>query len=223
MTTASHDCRGSSPHERSDMSGRTCSRWLRACMRAKPVVLMRRFGQNATGASAVEFSLIAVPFISLIAATVQTGLVVWTSQTLDDSLQKAVRAIYIGSFQAANQGQTSSTVLNNLKAKMCGTSSGRIATVFDCNNLKLDVVLSSTFNAAVVPVALNPTTRTWATSFGTRYTCASPGSIVVVTAAVKYPVFFSFLNVGVPTFSDGARLLQSTAVFRTEPNDTSSC
>lgn len=182
------------------------------------------FRADATGAAAVEFSLVAIPFISLLAAILQNGLVVWTGQNLDDSLQKATRVIYTGAFQTANSGQTNSTtLLSNLKEKMCGTSTARIVTTFDCNNLKLDVTTSSTFAAAAVPVALNASTRTWATNFGTRYTCAAPGSVVVVTAAVKYPVAFSFLNVGVPTFSDGSRLIQATAVFRTEPNDTSSC
>lgn len=185
----------------------------------------RSFHANVTGATAVEFSLVALPFISLIAAIIQNCLVVWTAQTLDDSLQRATRAMYTGGFQTANSGQTSSASLDKLKANICGTSSAKIVQVFSCSNLKLDVFVSPNFAgaASLVPIALNSSTKNWATNFGTRYACGSPGSIVVVTAAVKYPVFFSFLNVGVPTFSDGSRLIQSTAVFRTEPNDTSSC
>ncbi len=193
-------------------------------LRAGPFAdLARSFRANATGATAVEFSLVAFPFISLLAAIIQTGLVVWTGQNLDDSLQRAARAILTGNFQGSNQSQTSTANLAKLKEILCGTTSAKIVQVFDCSNLKLDVATSSTFGTASVPVALDTQTKTWAANFGGRYMCAAPGSIVVVTAAVKYPVFFSFLNVGVPTFSDGARLIQSTAVFRTEPNDTSSC
>lgn len=227
MTTRPNEDPGARLPRRHDpaMYGRGASRECRTGpVRPSRVGLARSFRANAAGAAAVEFSLVAIPFISLLAAILQNGLVVWAGQNLDDSLQKATRVIYTGSFQTANSGQTNSTtLLSKLKEKMCGTSSAKIVTAFDCNNLKLDVTTSSTFAAAAVPVALNTATKTWATNFGTRYTCAAPGSIVVVTAAVKYPVAFSFLNVGVPTFSDGSRLIQATAVFRTEPSDTSSC
>jgi len=49
---------------------------------------------------------------------------------------------------------------------------------------------------------------------------------VIATAAVKFPVFFGLLNPGLSNFADGSKLLQSTAVFRTEPyssGNASSC
>ena len=64
---------------------------------------------------------------------------------------------------------------------------------------------------------MNTGSKTWNNAFGTRYACAKPGAIVVVTAAVKIPVFFSLLNLLQVSFADGTHLLQSTAVFRTEP------
>lgn len=216
--------RGSRPDMSEWVDPRRSWRLARATrFRVNSVELARRFRANVVGATAVEFSLVALPFISLLAAIIQTGLGIWTAQNLDDALQKATRTILTGSFQGSNVGQTNTTNLTKLQEILCGTSSAKIVQVFNCNNLKLDVATSSTFAAASVPVALDSSTKNWTANFGTRYTCAAPGSIVVVTAAVKYPVFFSFLNVGVPTFSDGSRLIQSTAVFRTEPSDTSSC
>lgn len=213
-------CERGAPHR--PPGGRTRPAGTSAPLRR--IARARAFRRDAKGAAAVEFALVAIPFVSLIAAILQNCLIVWVDQNLDDSLQRAIRVIYTGTFQTTNSGQTNATtLLSRLKEKMCGTGTAKIVTAFDCNNLKLDVTTSSSFAAAAVPVALNASTKAWATNFGTRYTCAAPGSIVVVTAAVKYPVAFSFLNVGVPTFSDGSRLLQSTAVFRTEPNDTSSC
>ena len=42
----------------------------------------------------------------------------------------------------------------------------------------------------------------------------------MVTAAVAIPTFFKLLNPGFTTMADGSYLLQSTAVFRTEPYQT---
>lgn len=175
------------------------------------------------GATAVEFSLIALPFLSLLAVILQTSLMVWASRNLDDALQRAGRTIYTGQFQKANTGQSdTATLLANMKTAICGASASRVPTVFDCSTLKLNVVLSTSFANGTVPTPLDPKTGDWTKGFGTNYACAQPGAIVVFTAAAKYRVAFSFLYAGLPGFGDGARLLQSTAVFRTEPYDTSS-
>ncbi|WP_342112139.1 TadE/TadG family type IV pilus assembly protein [Methylobacterium sp. SI9] len=187
------------------------------------VELVGLLARAEAGATAVEFALISLPFLSLLAVILQTSLMVWASRNLDDALQRAGRTIYTGQFQRANTGQTdSSTLLANMKTAICGAATSRVATVFDCNTLKLNVALSSSFANGTVPTPLDMSTGDWAKGFGTNYACAQPGAIVVFTAAAKYRVAFSFLYAGLPGFGDGARLLQSTAVFRTEPYDTSS-
>ncbi|KAB1070928.1 TadE/TadG family type IV pilus assembly protein [Methylobacterium planeticum] len=181
------------------------------------------FLHDAGGAAAVEFALVCLPFFGLVAAILQICLIMWATQNLEERLQRAVRTIYTGTFQGANANPPdSTTVLNSLRTTMCGATTSRIPTAFDCSAIKLNVVLSNSFAAGTAPTPLDPKTKDWATGFGSTYSCAKPGAIVVVTAAVKYPVAFGFLNFGAPTFTDGARLLQSTAVFRTEPYDTSS-
>lgn len=183
---------------------------------------VRRFGAQ-DGATAVEFALIALPFLSLLAVIVQTAIMVWTARNLDDALQHAGRTIYTGQFQKTTPQQSdSATLLAAMKTAMCGTNASRVAGLFDCSSLKLNVAVSTTFASGVVPTPLDPKTGDWSKGFGTNYNCAHPGDIVVFTAAVKYRLAFSFLYAGIPGFSDGSRLLQSTAVFRTEPYDTSS-
>ena len=184
---------------------------------------LRRLFSTYDGASAVEFALVATPFIGLLAVTLQTAMLIWASRNLDDALQRAGRTIYTGQFQKSNSSQNdTSTLLAAMKTSICGTSTSRIVTAFDCNTLKLDVALGSSFAGSTVPTPLDTKTGDWSKGFGSNYACAQPGSIVVVTAAVKQRVAFSFLYGSVSSFSDGSRLLQSTAVFRTEPYDTSS-
>ena len=184
---------------------------------------LRRLLAACDGASAVEFALVAMPFIGLVAITLQTAMLIWASRNLDDALQRAGRTIYTGQFQKSNSSQNdASALLSAMKTAICGTSTSRIVTAFDCNTLKLDVALGSSFAGSTAPTPLDAKTGDWSKGFGSNYACAQPGSIVVVTAAVKQRVAFSFLYGNVSSFSDGSRLLQSTAVFRTEPYDTSS-
>lgn len=178
------------------------------------------FARDAGGAAAVEFAFVVMPFVLLLAAIIQIALTGWASQNLDEALERAVRKIYTGAFQGANKGASSQVAnLSALKQELCGTPGARIATVFNCAdlNVKLDVAVSASFAASASPTIVDPRTGTWAAGFGTRYQCAAPGAIVVVTVAVRQPVAFPFLNYGTPAFSDGSRLLQATTVFRTEP------
>ncbi|MDX7951048.1 pilus assembly protein [Lichenihabitans sp. Uapishka_5] len=168
----------------------------------------------------MEFGLISLPFFALLGGIIQIAFVIWAAQNLDFMLQKTAREIFTGTFQTQNAGVTdSSTLLTKLKAIMC--QSGR-ATVFDCSSVKLDVVLGSSLGTSVATSPLDPITKDWSSGFGSNYSCAAPGKIVVIRAAVKFPVFFTLMASGLQNFADGSKLLQSTLVFRTEPYTTTS-
>ncbi|MCJ2007900.1 TadE/TadG family type IV pilus assembly protein [Methylobacterium sp. J-092] len=182
---------------------------------------IRTFAAAAEGAAAVEFALVSLPFLALVGAIIQIAFVIWAGQNFDRTVQNAVRGLFTGQFQIANSGTTSAAVLlQKLNDAMCGTGANRAFTLFDCSSVKIDVSLASSFAAGSSATPMNATTRTWNNGFGTSYACAKPGSIVVVTAAVKVPVFFSLLDLAQMSFADGTHLLQSTAVFRTEPYQT---
>ena len=178
--------------------------------------------QDASGSAAVEFALVAVPFLGLVAAIIQIAFLTWASQNFDRALQTAVRTILTGQFQIANAGQTdAATLLANLKKTMCGTTAAPIVNVFNCQNVNIDVQTASTFASAQNSTPVNTATGTWNTSFGSNYACAQPGTIVIVTAAVPFPTFLGMLGLNLKTFTSGtdagSHLLMSTAVFRTEP------
>lgn len=175
------------------------------------------------GAAAVEFGLVVLPFLALLGAILQLAFMMWAQQNLDFTVQRAVRTLFTGQFQADNSGTTgSAALLSALKAKVCGPASST-TTLFDCATLKMDVTVGTSFGTIAPPVPVDPSTKDWSTGFGTHYSCAAPGSIVIATAAVKFPVFFKLMNAGLANFADGSKLLQSTVVFRTEPYGTSTC
>lgn len=181
-----------------------------------------RFRRNSDGAAAVEFALVALPFLALCGAVFQIAFQIWATQNFDRALQTAVRTIFTGQFQLANSGQTDPAVLlANLKTTMCGPPNALIPTLFNCQGVKIDVATANTFAGAAPATPINAATGTWSTGFGTNYACAKPGTIVVVTAAVQFPTFFNLLGLGTRRFTSGegagSSLLTSTAVFRTEP------
>ncbi|WP_267361612.1 MULTISPECIES: TadE/TadG family type IV pilus assembly protein [unclassified Methylobacterium] len=180
------------------------------------------FGTASSGASAVEFALVSLPFFMLLAGIIQWAFIIWARMNLDIAVENAVRNLYTGSFQTANAGVTdTTTLLNNLKVVMCGSGTNKVPTVFSCSSVKLNISLGSTFGSSSYATAYNTSTKSISSSFE-GYACAAPGKIVVVTAAVSLPLFFGNLLPGLTGMADGSYLLRSTGVFRTEPYSTSS-
>lgn len=184
--------------------------------------LVRSFARSGDGATAVEFALISIPFLGLLCAIIETAMVFWAGQILDTSLGNATRGIYTGSFQGKNPSSSGNTqILTNLRNLMCypngDTGQAALTTIFDCKSVKIDVLTFQQFAGSAASNPVDATTSDWAKDFGTRYTTPAPGDIVIVQAAVKFPVFSSVLNPAQASFKDGSRLLRSTVAFRTEP------
>jgi Flp pilus assembly protein TadG len=183
---------------------------------------VRRLAADRRGSAAVEFALVALPFLGLVGAIIQVAFQIWAAQNFDRAVQNGVRTVLTGQFQLANAGKTDApTLLANLRATMCGSASANAVTVFDCQQVRIDVATASTFAGAAPVQPLDTGTGSWSTSFGTNYACAKPGTIIVVTAAVPIPSFFNLLGLVTRQFTsggdNGSSLLTSTAVLRTEP------
>ena len=84
--------------------------------------VVRRFSTDEQGTTAVEFGLVAVPFIALMMAILETALVFFAGQALETSVSNAGRLIRTG--QAQQLGLTAAT----FKDLICG----QIYYLFDC-------------------------------------------------------------------------------------------
>src|SRR6202795_2154654 len=91
--------------------------------RLLPVRLARRFVRQQDGAAAVEFALVAAPFLALTFAILETALVFFAGQTLETAVSDAGRLIMTGQAVAYSQG--------NFKDQVCARLKGGL---FDCTN-----------------------------------------------------------------------------------------
>ncbi|MGC1579144.1 MAG: TadE/TadG family type IV pilus assembly protein [Beijerinckiaceae bacterium] len=184
-----------------------------------------RFRADRQGAVAVEFSLVAIPFLALLFAIFQTMLVLFAGQTLDTALQDSTRLILTG------QAQTMSAA--NFATGPNGLCS-RVAALFNCTaaynagTLQIDIRTPSSFaNAVLTPPTISGNTLNWGTPNGQPlYSNPGPGQIVVVRAALLQPVYMSFpatflgsnWDSGLKSAgSSTSHLLLSTVAFVTEP------
>jgi Flp pilus assembly protein TadG len=183
------------------LSGRIRSLAPALCSAAK------RYAGCNNGASAVEFAIIAAPFLALLVAILQTALVFFAGRVLDETTEQASRYILTG--QAQTSGMTQAQFANYV----CQKSSS----LFSCNNFMVNVQNYSSFASANTSTptltfdSSGAVTNQWAWSPG------NAGDIVIVQVMYQWPIILGPLGFNLSNLSNGNRLLVSTVALKTEP------
>src|SRR5262249_9143530 len=112
----------------------------RRIQRLGRIVSPRRFARRQSGAAAIEFAIVALPFLALLLGTMETALVFFADQTLETMVQQGARLVMTG--QAQNNGWTDAATF---KSQFCpaGHSSG----LFTCDNLFVNVQSYGSFGS----------------------------------------------------------------------------
>jgi Flp pilus assembly protein TadG len=192
-----------------DTLGRDSTAGTRHSLRRRGFIL-RRFRRNEEGATAVEFGMIALPFFALLFAIMETALAFWSTQVLETAVADASRLVYTGQFQNDNGGKSAADLAKEFQRAVCNNVKG----LFDCGSMvKVDIRTYTSFPGGVPQPVNNGAFDT--SGFG--YQPPGPNQIVVVRAAMEYPVFVSLMNSGQTNLTNGKRLIMASATFRTEP------
>jgi len=168
----------------------------------------RRFRKDQSGATAVEFGFVAMPFFALMFAIIETSLAFFTSQILETAVSDASRAVMTGSIQ--DSGLTLAQQKQSFMTKLC---SG-LPSFFDCyNKVQIDVRSYTAFAGSTTNSPLSNGTVNWVPQFAP----GNPGDIVVVRAVYPMPTYTNFYGASLANMSDGSLLLMATTAFKNEP------
>jgi Flp pilus assembly protein TadG len=166
---------------------------------------VRRLVRRQDGAAAVEFGLVAAPFLALVFAIIETAVVFFASQALETAAADSSRLIMTG--QAQTAGYDAATFKNAVCAKIYG--------LFNCQSgVSVDVQKFSSF-ASVTNT--KPVDSSGKFNLNPSYNPGGACDIVLVRLFYEYPVYVSLLGLKLSDLSSGKRLLAATAVFRNEP------
>jgi Flp pilus assembly protein TadG len=165
-----------------------------------------RLARRGEGNATVEFGLVAVPFVALLFAIMETAIIFFAGQTLETAAAEAARLILTG--QAQSQGFDATKFKNAVCAN--------IYAMFDCQTgIYVDVRTFSSFSSVSMPNPVDGQGNFQSNSF--TYQPGGPGDIVVARVFYQYPVYVSLLGFNLANVSGGKRLLIATAAFRNEP------
>jgi Flp pilus assembly protein TadG len=177
----------------------SAARRLSACVASRPFV------KRQDGAVAIEFGLVAAPFLALMFAIIETALVFFAGQALETAAADSARMIMTG------QAQTQAFARGDFKNSVCSKVFG----LFNCNEgVFVDVKTFPSFQAIALNNPVGPDGKL-INNFD--YNPGGPGDIVVVRLFYQWPVFVSLLGFNLADMADNKRMLAATAIFRNEP------
>ena len=175
-----------------------------------------RFGafiKDSKGATAVEFALIAAPFLALIAALIQTFLLFFAQSLLENAVLHSARQILTGQVQTADASMTQAQALAAFHSTVCTNA----AVLFTCNGLMVDVQVASNWSSANTGMPTltydvnGNVNNTW------QFNPGNAGDIVVVRVMYLWPVFFGPIAFNLANQPNGTREIMATAAFQNEP------
>lgn len=191
--------------------------------------LCRRLRDDCTGATAVEFAIVSVPFLGLLFAIFQTSLAFFMQQGLTVAVGTAARQVLIGQVQS----NASITTWQNFRDQVIcppAPATSLWPSFMTCANLVVDVRPAASFTST--------TSNSTNASFlfdgtGARFQPGCQGEIVVVRAAYPMPIYLPIITAGsvggpVNTNTSGqtsyngrmVQMLTAASVFRNEPFGT---
>lgn len=169
----------------------------------------RSFARDERGVTALEFGILALPFFTLIAATLETTLVFLAGQVLDSAVEDASRMVKTGQLQSpAND-------MDDFRDYLCGYTFNLFG---DCENIRIQVKTITNFTSTAL--GSNPTTCTTLTctlNMSEDYVPGAKRDIVQVRAYYRWPLVVNLPYFNMKNQPDNYRLIGATRVFRNEP------
>lgn len=168
---------------------------------------LARLKRETSGATAVEFAMIAAPFFFLLFAMIEVAAVFFVGTVLENAVLEAARQVRTG--QAQNAGMS----LGGFRTEICN----RIAVVGNCDRLEIDVRVFENFGDVDQSNPIDPGGALDTSGFG--WDPGDAGDIVLVRVFYRWNLMTPNFGVALSNMEDNQRLITSATVFRNEPFD----
>ena len=182
---------------------------INAGSKSRPLGLARRFGRSKDGSTAIEFGIMAMPFIALIFAIFESCMSFATQQLIANAVDRVSREVRTGRVKVAD---LSGAQLHTL---ICGRIS--LMAPDGCPDLVVDLNNYPTFADVPkrVPFAGNGDINT----SGFTVNPGGPSTINHMRVYYRWPVMADFMRSRMSNLPGNKTLLMSSATWRNEPFD----
>ncbi|WP_192845072.1 TadE/TadG family type IV pilus assembly protein [Aureimonas sp. AU20] len=160
---------------------------------------LQRFRRDRSGATAVEFAILAVPFLFLTFATIETGLLFISQLTLDGGVEQVSRLVRTGQLDADDLKP------ETFRKLICD----RVSVFLSCDKLTIDLRTYASFQ----DVDLSQPDASQ--QYGTKTEAGGSKTIMALRVFYPWTPVTDFLKL--LSTSNGKVVLASVSAFRTEP------
>jgi Flp pilus assembly protein TadG len=182
---------------------RKLSRHLR-----RRAIAVARFCLSRGGTTAVEFALIAPPFLAVLIAILQMTSFLFAQQALQTAVVAAGRVFFSGQVEKA--GVTQSQFTTN---DVCPL----LPAMFTCSNLYVNVQTYTNFSGASTTIPSLTISSSGTVSSTGEYNLGGPGEVMVLQLVYPWKIITGPLGAILPNFSNGYTEIMGITAFRVEP------
>ncbi|WP_310618714.1 TadE/TadG family type IV pilus assembly protein [Flexibacterium corallicola] len=163
--------------------------------------------RDTSGATAVEFGIVAIPFFMMIFAILEISMVHISGTMLDHATLETARLVRTGQAQTANMSQS------EMKTQICDR-------MFFCSDIvRMHVEVNSFTDFGEVADGTTPVIdpETDDVKTGLPFNVGTASQVSLVRVIYEWPMRTNWMRDAFQDTEDGDRLLISTAIFRNEP------
>lgn len=168
--------------------------------------MLRRFGRDRKGATAIEFGFVAAPFILMLFALLELGFMFVVDVVLETAVSQTGRLVRTG--QAHDRAMS----VSDFKQEVCSRMG-----IFEAQcgeRLIVDVRVLPRFAGQTPPDPVNADGEL--SEDGLVFAMGGPRDIILVNAWYPQPLFTPLVSQGAERVA-GHRVLSTTTAFRNEP------
>lgn len=159
---------------------------------------------NREGTTAIEFSLMAIPYLMLTLGIIELSIMYASASLLEGATNSAARMIRTGQVQQGTEDPETA-----FRAELCNYAT----VLIDCNNVQLEVVQMDSFTNYD---SYGPTYDEDGNLVSQGFDAGGSDDQVLVRTAYRYEMMTPFVG-QLLAGSSGERLFVSTIVLQTEP------
>lgn len=170
--------------------------------------LVRRFGQDKRGVAAIEFALLAMPFLMVLFAVLETALSFTSQQIMSNAVDNLARDIRVGKLKKGSADATSAAITSRICTDIA------VLVPAGCPDLVVDMKVYPTFND--VPTTIPRTADKNINTSGFAINVGDPEEKQMLRVFYRWKYYTRFVGDKMAEMPDGKTLLYTAVVWQNE-------
>jgi len=179
----------------------------------------QRWQADQSGFTAVEFAIVAMPFVLLLFGTLSVCLFYFTNFTLENAVWSASRSIRTGQLQQGVGSYSGIPSAEDRKKAFKQALCAKAPSYIDCNKV-IVLVQSNTGGFGSITQPICAVDGTMIDKSTAQFNPGGASSVVLITACYPWEFGGRLPFISLNNMKDGSLLLQASVAFRTEPYPT---